>query len=110
MSDLRRARYTNHQPFSPGLLGLGQQRPLLRRARRARYQIQKYHFVNPFTGFNVTDNEGRNGFLRAIRSGYGGATKTLLQYLIQHSDKFEPGFLHARDRDGNNAFHQAIYR
>ncbi|CAD7947707.1 unnamed protein product [Amoebophrya sp. A120] len=78
--------------------------------RRRRYRIQQCLFKNAFTGFNVTDNDGRNGFLRAIRSGYGGATKALLQYLIMHSDRFAPGFLDARDKDGNNALHQAIYR
>eukprot|EP00391_Amoebophrya_sp_Ameob2_P011826 CAMPEP_0178981940 /NCGR_PEP_ID=MMETSP0795-20121207/223_1 /TAXON_ID=88552 /ORGANISM="Amoebophrya sp., Strain Ameob2" /LENGTH=1858 /DNA_ID=CAMNT_0020672537 /DNA_START=108 /DNA_END=5681 /DNA_ORIENTATION=- len=75
-----------------------------------RYRIQQCRFINPFQGFNACDNDGRNGFLRAIRSGYGGATKALLQYLIKHSEKFDPGFLDAADKDGNNAFHQAIYR
>ncbi|CAD7951316.1 unnamed protein product [Amoebophrya sp. A25] len=78
--------------------------------QQRRYKVVRCNFVNKFTGFEAVDQDGRNGFLRAIRSGYGGATRKLLQYLIKHSDKFGPGFLDACDKDGNNSFHQAIYR
>lgn len=85
-------------------------RRALRKKRQEGWRVNAVEFRNKFSGLNAVDSEGRNGFLRAIRSGYGGTTKILLHYLIRHADRFDSGFLDAVDRDQNNALHQAIYR